>query len=84
MESTNHNAWTLTKHVVQSINKGAAKIDVTIYGDKTNGVVNSHTSASPAPTPKPVNPNLPSFTGIFIGFLILSAVVFTYFHKKYP
>ena len=34
-----HNAWTLTKHLVQSANKQAAKLDAKIYGTKTNVVI---------------------------------------------
>lgn len=32
MASTNHNTWTLIKHVAGSINKTAGKVDKVIYG----------------------------------------------------
>lgn len=31
-----HNAWTLTKHVANSLNKAAAKVDGAVYGTTTN------------------------------------------------
>jgi hypothetical protein len=86
MESTNHNLWTLTKHVAHSVNKTAGKIDVTIYGKKTNALVQVKAEPTPkaviqvqpkAPE-KPIDPNAPSGIGfiIAIGLLVGCGIYF--------
>jgi hypothetical protein len=93
MESTNHNLWTLTKNVAHSVNKTAGKIDVTIYGSKTNtavqvkavvppkAVINVPTKAT-APE-RPLNPYAPSGIGLVffvVGFTAVS--IFVYFRRR--
>lgn len=82
MENTNHNLWTLTKHVAHSVNKTAGKIDVTIYGGNSNSSVQVKSVApkavievpsKPKAPEKPINPNAPS--PIIAGFLIVALVL---------
>lgn len=60
--NTNHNAWTFTVHVAESLNKAAGKADKKIYGDSIQIV---------EPTPKT---SLGS-TLAEIGVLLLTIIV---------
>jgi len=70
MDSTNHNAWTLTKHVAVSINKAAGKLDVHIYGDKS--VTNTNIIVPPIDIPPTNHDGL--FQEILLVVVLLIAV----------
>lgn len=77
---TNHNAWTLTKHLAGTINRAAGKVDETVYG---NGNTNITVQIPPNP-PIVHNPTAPSFGGAvlgILGFAILIAFVFVWMGK---
>jgi len=81
MESTNHNLWTLTKHVAVSVNKGAGKIDFKICGDKTNAVAHVPPPAPKEPE-KPVNPLAPSGVGLLLAIVIVLGTCAYVYRKK--
>lgn len=66
-----HSAWTLTEHLLQSVNKAVAKTDAKIYGTTTNIVV----------TPVPFSERHPVLTGAgeIIGGIALVIVLFVIF-----
>jgi len=68
-----NNIWTLTKHVAQSANKTAGKIDAKIYGPivKTNG----HTVQLP-PQPKPEHKaSALEMVGCLVGSVLIMALI---------
>jgi hypothetical protein len=66
-----HNAWTLTKHVAKSLNKGAGKVDEFIYGKKTNVTV---TTIQPPKPPKEKHPVGDVFFAIFAIICIFALI----------
>lgn len=63
----NHNAWTLTKHLAQSVNKTAGMIDAKVFGTKTNIIV--------VPTRSPVVEKASHVKDFFIGFGCVLVVI---------
>ena len=79
MENTNHNLWTLTKHLAHSVNNTAAKIDISIYGGKTNVVA----VVPPKPVQRPTDPSAPSGSSLLVGIAIFVAFVGIILLRKY-
>lgn len=77
MESTNHNLWTLTKHVAQSINKTAGKIDAKIYGPTNAPTTNAIVEVSPTPVTPEEPTNIIGWAGgIVTGIFAVVCLVF--------
>ena len=86
MTNTNHNLWTLTKHVAVSVNKGAGKLDVKIYGGdpgpKVDAVIHMPTN-KPSLPPKPVNPNAPTGFGVIFAIVVVGTALAYVFRKSF-
>lgn len=66
MTNTNHNIWTLTVHVVKSLNQKAGRLDTKLYG---------HTVVPDKPKSTSTNWN----DVVVIGSVLLFFVVLVYF-----
>lgn len=82
VNETNHNLWTLSKHVAKSINNTAAKVDVTVYGNsplhRTNLEIPKTRNVIQKIPSNPPSPMAPSGVAILIVVPLLIAGIIGY------
>jgi len=82
MDSTNHNAWTLTKHVAVSINKAAGKLDVHIYGGNPVATTNTIVPAIDAPSPPVFHEERLQLLLIIVALGVLAGIWIRKYNKR--